>query len=197
MIITAIDTNKEMVHEMQRHGIAAVQGDIVERLPQYDVVVTPGNSFGFMDGGIDWALACALGIEMADRVRGVISGLASKELLVGNAVYVRNYNEGMPDLVYAPTMRVPQDIRGTVNAYLATRAAIRTAKLSTRRAGIKGRPCRVAIPGMGTGVGMLSPQVAAFQMAGGIRDALDRVMLYPRLEGHAARHYSLVKGSAL
>jgi len=62
---------------------------------------------------------------------------------VGQALIVETYDAGIPFMVAAPTMRVPDDIRGTPNAYLAFRAALRAVKAhnqSLRRAGITDCP---------------------------------------------------------
>jgi O-acetyl-ADP-ribose deacetylase (regulator of RNase III) len=67
----------------------------------------------------------------------------------------------VPWLVSAPTMRVPADISGTVNAYLALRAALLAVRRHVREPRIETLLC----PGLGTAVGRMPPQRAARQMA--------------------------------
>jgi O-acetyl-ADP-ribose deacetylase (regulator of RNase III) len=68
----------------------------------------------------------------------------------------------VPFLVVAPTMRVPGDVRGTINSYLAMRAAL-AAVLDHNRDGRK-PIASVAVPGLCTGVGGMSAEVSARQM---------------------------------
>jgi O-acetyl-ADP-ribose deacetylase (regulator of RNase III) len=58
-------------------------------------------------------------------------------------------------------MRVPADVSGTVNAYLALRAAL----LAVRRHAGQPRIERVVCPGLCTSVGRMPPARAARQMA--------------------------------
>jgi len=79
-------------------------------------------------------------------------------------------SERFPYLVCAPTMRVPMDIRKTVNAYLAMRGAliaIRDYNAQNDNA-IKS----VVFPGSGTSVGKMPPARCAYQM----RMAYDHVI---------------------
>lgn len=62
-------------------------------------------------------------------------------------------------MIAAPTMRTPQNIRGTDNVLRATLAALRAA------AGLQNPEVqRLGMPGMGTGVGRMDPYDAAEQM---------------------------------
>lgn len=119
-----------------------------------DAIVSPGNSFGFMDGNFDLLISQRYGWCIQAELRRRIEQDHDGELLVGQAEAIKS-----PDgvtIISAPTMRVPMDIRGTPNAYLATKAALRVA----RSIGAD----TVAMPGMGAGAGMLSPDVVAYQM---------------------------------
>jgi hypothetical protein len=64
-------------------------------------------------------------------------------------------------------MRVPGDVRGTPNAYLAFRAVIRAVKRWNGDCVENGQPSidSVLCPGLGTMIGKMDPNVAAFQMA--------------------------------
>jgi O-acetyl-ADP-ribose deacetylase (regulator of RNase III) len=65
-------------------------------------------------------------------------------------------------------------LHGTINAYLATRAALGEVYNIHEQALASG----IAFPGMGTGVGELDPRIAAYQMVEAIRDgARGNVML--------------------
>lgn len=138
------------------------RGSIVDL--KCDAVVSPANSFGFMNGGVDAAYMQRFP-RIEAHVRHVIKKEYAGEMLVGQAKVVRTCDENIPHLIIAPTMRVPMTLpRTTVNPYLACRAALRLAKGD----GFE----HVAFPGMGTGYGRVSPRVCAFQM----RAAYDEVI---------------------
>ena len=130
-------------------------GDILDAEPA-DGLVSPANSFGFMDGGIDAVYLLRFGFAFQDRVRAVIEREHAGELPVGSAVLVETGDPKFPNLVVAPTMRVPGDVGGTVNAYLAMRAAL----AMSDRVGLRSLLC----PGLGTAVGQMDPTIAARQM---------------------------------
>ena len=137
--------------------IEVLRGDIT-KVP-CDAVVSPANSFGFMDGGLDLALSERFGWDLQDRLREAIRALPERELLVGKALAVPTLDRKVPWLIAAPTMRVPMShqIATSVNAYLAMKAILLVAQahesIST-----------VAIPGLCTGVGRMSARTAARQM---------------------------------
>ncbi len=93
-----------------------------------DAIVSPANSFGFMDGGIDLVYSMRFGWGLQERLRDLLRTHHDGELPVGQAVIVETLDLQIPFLISAPTMRVPMDVSGTVNAYLAFRAAIRAAR---------------------------------------------------------------------
>src|SRR4051794_31515462 len=50
-----------------------------------DAVVSPANSFGFLDGGVDDLYRRHFGGDLQDRVQGMIRERHGGELVVGNA----------------------------------------------------------------------------------------------------------------
>lgn len=131
-----------------------------------DALVSPANSFGFMDGGVDLIYSQRLGWHIQARLQEQISGLPMQELLVGQALVVPTDREQYPWLISAPTMRTPCVLSGEmlVNIYLATKAA-------TLLALEKGYES-VAFPGMGTGTGGVKAVVAAKLMLTAVQDCL-------------------------
>lgn len=141
-----------------------------------DALVSPANSFGFMDGGLDLAYSQRFGWDLQDRLRRVILERHHGELLVGAAEIIETGTALPGWLIAAPTMRVPMRLpKHSVNPYLSTRAAL----LAARRGRLPdGTPASsrvkvLAIPAMGTGVGGISPKLCAGQM----RAAYDAIVL--------------------
>ena len=89
-----------------------------------DAVVSPANSFGFMDGGIDAVFTYQLGPQVQTAVQSQIARDWAGELPVGQALIVSTGRAEIPFCISAPTMRSPSVVANTVNAYLALRAAL-------------------------------------------------------------------------
>jgi O-acetyl-ADP-ribose deacetylase (regulator of RNase III) len=141
--------------------VAISEGDIFGG-PPADAIVSPANSFGYMDGGIDAVYAQRFGPEMVRRLRDVLRAAWDGELPVGCATIIETGDGGIPYLISAPTMRVPMDVSETVNAYLAFRAALIAVRELNRRS--PGRIRSILCPGLATFYGRMSPQKAARQM---------------------------------
>ncbi|XP_076079504.1 uncharacterized protein LOC143049715 [Mytilus galloprovincialis] len=157
-------------------------GDIFRGAPEADALVSPANSFGFMDGGIDMVYTNLFGWQMQKRLQKVIREDYNGENIVGNAIIIPAYGEepdeerienmkkfnlcgGRPIkfLISAPTMRVPKDVMSTSNAFLAFRATIIAVEKHNRNP--ENEPIRsVLCPGLGTAVGRMPFDRCAFQM---------------------------------
>ncbi|MES2776109.1 MAG: macro domain-containing protein [Bacteroidota bacterium] len=124
-----------------------------------DAMVSPANSFGFMDGGLDHALSERFGWDLEKKLQKIIKELPEGELLVGKAMLLETGDKKVPFLISAPTMRIPTNfnIDTSVNAYLAMKAILIKAKSELQISS-------VAIPGLCTGVGRMQPMIAARQM---------------------------------
>jgi O-acetyl-ADP-ribose deacetylase (regulator of RNase III) len=131
------------------------EADILGR--KADAILSPANSFGFMDGGIDLAYSHFFGWELQDRLQQLLRRDHAGELPVGGAVVVPTQHKAIPFLVSAPTMRVPADISETVNVYLAFRAALLVVRASKQIQS-------VLSPALGTGVGAMPIERASRQM---------------------------------
>jgi O-acetyl-ADP-ribose deacetylase (regulator of RNase III) len=157
-----IDKNTAVVEAWKKafaneNNVEVLEGDLTAQ--KVDAIVSPANSFGFMDGGVDWAISDKLGWDLQDALQLQIKDLPEGELLVGKTLVLETGNADIPYLISAPTMRVPMsfNIHNSVNAYLAMKAtliaAIAHPNITT-----------LAIPGFCTGAGRMLPETAAHQM---------------------------------
>jgi len=163
-----------------------------------DAVVSPANSFGFMDGGIDMLYTQYFGWQVQERLQEAIRERHHGELLVGQAEIVETDNPDLPFLIAAPTMRVPMILRESVNPYLAARAALLLITHGTFGGGtyagekIADYVDSLALPGLGTGVGRVGPNTCAHQVRAAIEDVLLRPNNFPISWADAqARHQQL------
>ena len=159
----------------------SVLGDFFEI--SADCMVSPANSFGYMDGGLDAAITYELGASVQDRVQDSIIQNYHGELPVGCAVIVETGDSRWPFLVSAPTMRVPEDVSRSVNAYLAFRALL--LEIEKHNNGNPNAPIKSVIcPGLATGIGKLAPKNCAVQM----REAYEHCISEARIPSFGAIH---------
>jgi O-acetyl-ADP-ribose deacetylase (regulator of RNase III) len=143
-----------------KSGVTIVEEDIL--VGRADAIVSPANSFGYMDGGIDLAYRKFFGYDLQISLQRRIREQFAGELPVGQATVMETGHDVFRYLVAAPTMRVPDRIVDTVNVYLACRAALLAALEHNKTSSAPIRSMR--IPGLGTGVGAMPVSRAAFQM---------------------------------
>jgi O-acetyl-ADP-ribose deacetylase (regulator of RNase III) len=163
-----------------------------------DAVVSPANSFGFMDGGIDHLYSDHFGWDVQNRLKELIRTRHHGELLVGAAEIVETGNLRIPYVIAAPTMRVPMILTDTVNPYLAARAVLLLVKHGVVSSGalagesVAAAVESVAFPGLGTGVGRVGPNTCARQ----VRAAIEEIVLgrghYPRTWAEAQQRHQLL-----
>lgn len=142
-----------------------------------DAIISPANSFGYMDGGIDYVYSEYFGWGVSAYLREKIWQNHYGELLVGESCII-NMQEIKEDvnlekvkkmkyLISSPTMRVPMDVSKTVNAYLAFKSALRIAK--------KYNINSILCPGLATSIGKMSYDNCAYQMLKAYEEYLNPV----------------------
>ena len=165
---------------------------------QCDAIVSPANSFGFMDGGVDALYLEYFGAEIEARVRQMIGERHHGEIVVGTADIIETGHERIPHLIVTPTMRVPMILTDTVNPFLAARAVFLLISHGRFPTGpyagerISDRIKYVAFPGLGTGVGQVGPGTCAHQMRVAIEQAVLGRGDPPRSWVEASEHHQLL-----
>ena len=128
-----------------------------------DAIVSPANSFGIMDGGLDLAIRDKLGFQVERDIQEVILKKYHGEMPVGSAEIININHDKWSYMISAPTMRIPENIAFTLNAYITFRAiliAINSFNESKPKRTIKTLICS----GLGTGIGSMEPTKCAAQM---------------------------------
>jgi len=177
-------------------GVTIHRGSILD--VACDAVVSPANSFGFMDGGIDALYMDYFGPDIQMRVRRAIYEHHFGELLVGAADVVETDDARIPYLIAAPTMRVPMALQESVNAYLATRAVLLLVLHGVFPAGqyrgqrVADHIQTIAFPGLGTGVGRIGANTCARQVRAALDDVLFGKYTMPRSWAEASERHQLL-----
>ncbi|MBO2009474.1 macro domain-containing protein [Hymenobacter negativus] len=169
MHLNLIDTNPEVTDAWEK--VFADVPQVTVRLGSIfdypaDALISPANSFGYMNGGLDFAISKNLGWHLEKDLQRVIREKYYGELLVGQAEIIPTGHADFPYLIAAPTMRTPMTITRGPNVYQAMKAILILVRYGRL---FSGEPTRekvktLAIPGLGTGVGQVRPLVCARQM---------------------------------
>ena len=114
---------KEVFPEQEYPEINVIRSNI-SQCSGHDCIVSAGNSFGLMDGGIDRTITNMLSTiddrtYIIGKVQQRIIHEYSGEQPVGTCILVPTDNIKFPFLAHVPTMRIPRNSIGTLNAYYA------------------------------------------------------------------------------
>ncbi|MCD6549692.1 macro domain-containing protein [Candidatus Micrarchaeota archaeon] len=133
--------------------ISVVKGDITEI--DADAIVNPANSLGIMGGGVALAIRRAGGKSIESEA------MANAPIQIGRAVATTAGRLKARYVIHAPTMEKPAMRTDEQRVRKAVHAALRVAD------GLELR--KIAMPGMGTGIGGLGPIKAARVMVDEIK----------------------------
>ena len=188
------DINKEVVDAWMLYfegydNFHVYHGNIFDApIDKYNnnAIVSPANSFGDLQGGIDLVYYEFFGRNLETALQDAIMSEKYGELIVGDALMVKVNSFYF---ISAPTMRVPQRLEAnSVNAYLAFRAVL--IKLIEFNKNNHDPITHVYCPGLGTSIGKLKPHYCAKQMV----DAYN-IMIRPddnlELAKKSCEHYSM------
>jgi O-acetyl-ADP-ribose deacetylase (regulator of RNase III) len=162
-----VDPNYQLSQAFQAHFDYLPNVEVAncgfEQLNSYDCLVSPANSFGMMDGGVDASITKFFRIALMERVQDKILDEYLGEQSVGTSFIINTGHPQHPFLAHTPTMRVPMQIVGTDIPYIAMWAMLLAVEQHNRH-----HPRKIATitcPGLGTGIGRVPPDEAARQMA--------------------------------
>ncbi|MFF5229191.1 macro domain-containing protein [Dactylosporangium sp. NPDC000521] len=144
--------------------VEIVKGSILDQ--RVDAWVSPTNSQGRMDGGVDAVVKRHLGAGIQLRVQRAIRDGFGGALPIGSAVCVPSGAATPRFLISTPTMtQSVQNVRETLNVALACAAAFQA--IHMQNAAERGSITSVALVGMGAATGKVPPQVCANLMWAG------------------------------
>jgi len=156
-----------------------IQCDVRKLEKKVDIFVSPANSHGYMDGGIDEIyMKMFKGISETVRLKNKQIDIKNSRgqyiLPIGSATIINipEAYERAKQLICAPTMELPSNIEKIQKVYYAMLAILQVSKdLSYDTV--------IAIPGLGTGVGGMSGEECATQIYNAIYDFINEKIVYP------------------
>lgn len=138
---------------------------LLQKNKDVNAVVSPANSYGFFNGGIDSTINTILNnvepiVKQKIEQVGSLDNSGRSYLPVGKCIVIPRNNYY---LFVAPTMVMPSKLpKDTLNVSLAFNSILEQAFMLSRQ-GIK---LTIACPCLGTGVGQLDPTNSAKQVLG-------------------------------
>lgn len=176
--ITFIDRNGKSLKELKNQftgikGFEFVEGDFGQTMQSnssINCIVSPANSFGLMDGGLDFFINRYLfpvnDKEISYYVKQRILDEFSGEQPVGTSILVpaKSVDNRVFLLAHTPTMRVPTDVSNTENAYLAFKALLNVIYNFNKNTKGRFKIMNVACSSFCTGAGYMPADKAAKQM---------------------------------
>lgn len=164
--IIFFDIDDQFIQEakkLEKYGISSLKIDAknIINTGKIDFIVSPANSFGFMNGGIDREYTKIFeNIQnfVHIRIKGLnmLTNSGKHYLPIGSAITIQTRNSLCPNLICAPTMFLPSSIEKTNNVFFCFLAIIHIAKNNPNSI--------IACPGLGTGVGQLTSKYTIGQI---------------------------------
>ncbi|KAF8191730.1 macro domain-like protein, partial [Pholiota molesta] len=179
------------IPEAYRDKFSMIQSFLSDLAPphdQFDCIVSPANSYGRLDGGFDYFLAEALCPDDVDAPTRVAQAALYKQwkgyappatctLIPLKGSVCENNSHGCAFIALCPTMRIPESVtwnREVVyNCVWSLLLALEHHNRAVDASGEGTRIRKVLMTGLATGVGGVSAERCAQQMALAVRDYID------------------------
>ena len=161
--VVLVDINPKMIAAWretfeENPEVEIVQGSMLEQA--VSAWVSPTNSGGRMDGGLDLVIKKNLGDGVEKAVQGQIKQLYAGAMPVGRTTCVPTGKISPRYLISTPTMGgSSEDISDTLNVALACAAAFQA--VHTQNEKEPGSIRSVALPGLGANTGRVPPEICA------------------------------------
>lgn len=163
--IYLLDVNINIINEWKKvfkdyTEVEVVYDDFKHFLDTRDVeyIVSPGNSFGIMDGGYDYAIKEYFGEELEDALKKEIEYRYCAEEPVASSLIIDIPNTNKK-LIHTPTMKTPSVIKDTFVIYQCMRTTLIKA--------LESRVESIVIPAFGGATGAVEPKIIAIKMLEG------------------------------
>lgn len=180
MQIYLLDYNVEMIRAWKKYfsdveNVHIVHSDFKtfmdENFEKIDIIVSPANSFGIMDGGYDRAITEYFGDDLQKVVQNKILNVWYGEQPVGTSMWTVIPNQyPVKFLIHTPSMRTPEVIKDARIIYQCMRTTlIEASKLYTDDSEIS-----MVIPAFGGLTGRVDCETVAYMMRQAYRQIVNQ-----------------------
>lgn len=169
--VVLVDINKKMVEAWREvfedhPEVEIVQGSMLDQ--KTTAWVSPTNTYGTMDGGLDGVIKTHIGSVIEKRLKDELTRLYQGKLPLGVATCVETGRDQPRYLISTPTMHSSsEDVSDSLNTALACAAAFQAVKLQNKKS--PGSIASVALPGLGANTGRVPVDICADLMWTGYR----------------------------
>ena len=178
MKIYLLDINEKITKAWENEfkecdNVFVVKDDFAHFMKTYkdiECIVSPANSFGYMNGGYDEAITNYFGLGVEKEVRRFIDKNLFGEQPVGTSIMV-NIPNTSKKLIHTPTMRLPSPILDYLVIYQCMRTTLMMA--------INNRINSIVIPAFGGSTGKVLPDVIAKYMKSGYKQVMEYLKREP------------------
>src|SRR5262245_37578380 len=159
--VILVDVNKKMIDAWQsvfeeNPEVEIVHGSMLDQVTS--AWVSPTNSKGSMDGGLDAVIKKHLGAKIETRLQKEIQLRYGGSLPIGRAIATATAKPQPRFLISTPTMHgSSDDISATLNVALACAAAFQAVHMQNSEA--PGSIRSVALPGLGAQTGRVPVEI--------------------------------------
>lgn len=161
--VVLVDVNPKMVAAWrstfaEQSEVDVISGSMLAQ--QVSAWVTPTNSKGSMDGGLDGVIKKHFGAKIEAAVQREIRDRYGGTLPVGHATCVETGADMPRFLISTPTMhQSSEDVSDTLNVALACSAAFQIVHMQNAR--LPGSIRSIALPGLGANTGRVPVEICA------------------------------------
>jgi O-acetyl-ADP-ribose deacetylase (regulator of RNase III) len=167
--VVLVDVNRNVVNAWRSvfadaSEVSIREGSMLDQ--KVDAWVSPTNSRGSMDGGLDHVIKEHFGQAIQAKVQREIGNRHGSLLPVGHAICVSTGKKQPSYLISTPTMvETQEDVSETFNVALACAAAFQAVHMQNKQ--VPNSITSVALPGLGASTGGVSPELCADLMLAG------------------------------
>ncbi len=136
-----------------------VRNESITRI-EVDGIINPANSFGYMGGGVAKVIKGVGGEDIEEEA------IQNAPVEIGKALATTSGDLRCDAIIHAPVMRNPSETTDTHKIEQAIRAALELAEEMEMK--------KLAIPGIGTGVGGVKPEESAEVMIKVLKEFNDK-----------------------
>ena len=138
-------------------------------------LVSPANTYGIMDGGLDQEFLNFFGYELQTQVLNYLDNMHEGKLDIGKSQIIPTNHNKYKHIIITPTIEKPGFRSSPKNIYDATKSIINETTKFNKGAPVSFKIKNLVIPGLGTGFGDMIPQESANAFVQGYKEGINEL----------------------